>query len=102
MLNTKFKTTMCRSIETGTPCIKGDNCHFAHSQAELRAIDAPLPDNAPLYPNKPNNGVGGRGGFRGSWNPQRLQRRQLLQAISDQDRCHRLRPELQDSFMQIL
>uniref|UniRef100_A0A7S3K2V6 C3H1-type domain-containing protein n=1 Tax=Aureoumbra lagunensis TaxID=44058 RepID=A0A7S3K2V6_9STRA len=34
-----LKTRLCRSVGTGVPCVYGDKCSFAHSQAELRKPD---------------------------------------------------------------
>ena len=49
MLNTKFKTTVCKYYEQsiilhfithnlGTACPLGEKCHFAHGNNELRSI----------------------------------------------------------------
>jgi len=38
MLNTKFKTTMCRAYEQNETCTMGERCHFAHGREELRRI----------------------------------------------------------------
>lgn len=48
MLNTKFKTTMCKYWQDQKTCPKGDGCHFAHGPSELRKADDPLPDNTPI------------------------------------------------------
>lgn len=37
-VNILFKTKICASTNLGKPCPSGDNCHYAHSEAELRPI----------------------------------------------------------------
>lgn len=36
LLNTKFKTSMCRFYEANEICQMGDRCHFAHGGDDLR------------------------------------------------------------------
>ena len=39
---------MCKFFETDKPCPLGSRCHFAHGKKELRKVEDPLPQNAPL------------------------------------------------------
>lgn len=48
MLNTKFKTIMCKYHEQDKICPLGNKCHFAHGKLELRKKEDPLPNNTPL------------------------------------------------------
>jgi len=68
MVNTKYKTMMCRHYEQTGTCQLGPKCHFAHGKEELRKITDPLPptvvaeQKAPSMPqaqpfNVPNNPV---------------------------------------------
>lgn len=47
ILNTKFKTSMCKNFEH-SQCHMGDRCHFAHGKGELRMVSDPLPANTPI------------------------------------------------------
>ena len=35
MINTKYRTSMCRDIIQKSTCPRGANCNFAHSEEEL-------------------------------------------------------------------
>ena len=54
IVNTKFKTSLCRNSDQNVPasptqvCHMADKCHFAHGKEELRVVSDPLPENAPL------------------------------------------------------
>ena len=37
-----YKTTMCRFFEQDSVCPMGQNCHYAHGQAELRSASDPI------------------------------------------------------------
>jgi len=39
LLNTKFKTTMCRFYEADEVCQMGERCHFAHGKDDLRRMN---------------------------------------------------------------
>lgn len=51
MLNTKFKTTMCKYYEQEKICPLGARCHFAHGKEDMRHQNDPLPNNTPLISN---------------------------------------------------
>lgn len=51
MLNTKFKTTMCKYHEQEKICPLGARCHFAHGEKDMRHQSDPLPNNTPLLSN---------------------------------------------------
>lgn len=51
MINTKFKTTVCKYYEENKVCPLGAKCHFAHGKEDMRKINDPLPQNAPMMPN---------------------------------------------------
>lgn len=48
MQNTKYKTIMCRYIQSSKHCPLGNRCHFAHSKDEIRKKEDKLPKNAPI------------------------------------------------------
>jgi hypothetical protein len=52
MVNTKYKTMMCRHFEQTGNCQLGPKCHFAHGKEELRKITDPLPPTVALEPQK--------------------------------------------------
>ena len=52
ILNTKFKTTLCRNFEVNGKCHMTQKCHFAHGKDELRHIPDPLPKLTPLIHDK--------------------------------------------------
>lgn len=39
MINTKYKTMLCRHVQNGNICPLAEKCHFAHSDSELRRIN---------------------------------------------------------------
>jgi len=43
MINSKYKTTMCRHFEQTGNCQLGTRCHFAHGKEELRKATDPIP-----------------------------------------------------------
>lgn len=45
ILNTKFKTSMCRNFQLHCKCHMADKCHFAHGRDELRQIHEPIPES---------------------------------------------------------
>jgi hypothetical protein len=42
MINSKYKTTMCRHFEQSGACQMGARCHFAHGKEELRKVSDPI------------------------------------------------------------
>lgn len=58
MINSKYKTSMCRHFETTGTCHLGDRCHFAHGIHELRNVnDVPIPINSVGTPAKRHDGA---------------------------------------------
>ena len=51
MINTRYKTTACKYWEQDKTCPLGAKCHFAHGKDDLRKLNDPLPQNAPMMPN---------------------------------------------------
>lgn len=37
--NVKFKTNLCKNFMAGLGCQRGNRCHFAHGEHELRKED---------------------------------------------------------------
>ena len=50
--NSKHKTVMCKSYESGMPCKFGTSCNFAHGPSELRVpgVRAPPMGSSPMGP----------------------------------------------------
>jgi Zinc finger C-x8-C-x5-C-x3-H type (and similar) len=46
--NVNYKTTLCNHFHSTGSCLRGENCHFAHGEADLRKKTDPLPENIPL------------------------------------------------------
>ena len=42
-LNSLYKTQMCKHFMNENSCSKGNSCHFAHGQSELRRRNEELP-----------------------------------------------------------
>lgn len=38
-LNNLFKTQLCKHFQQSKQCVKGNGCHFAHGEVELRRKD---------------------------------------------------------------
>ena len=56
MINTRYKTTMCKYYEENKACPMGPmRCHFAHGPEDLRKPNDPLPTNPPMMPNSSKN-----------------------------------------------
>eukprot|EP01017_Pseudomicrothorax_dubius_P035278 TRINITY_DN4917_c0_g1_i6.p1 TRINITY_DN4917_c0_g1~~TRINITY_DN4917_c0_g1_i6.p1 ORF type:complete len:255 (+),score=27.65 TRINITY_DN4917_c0_g1_i6:122-886(+) len=43
VINSKYKTVMCRHYERTGICHLGERCHYAHGQTELRKMTDPIP-----------------------------------------------------------
>lgn len=46
ILNSKFKTSLCKLFEATGSCNFGNKCSFAHGAQQLRKFDDPLPKQA--------------------------------------------------------
>jgi len=73
MINSKYKTSMCRHYEQNGTCQLGARCHFAHGKDELRKMTDPIPtvsqtqSQQPMEQAKPMSSQGQMGGFQSSY-----------------------------------
>lgn len=51
MINTRYKTIMCKYYESDKVCPLGIKCHYSHGKEDMRKPNDPLPPNTPMMVN---------------------------------------------------